>query len=376
MTTPRARGDAAATAPLEMWGGLECTINRVRGTYHRQLERNGHLGRAGDVERFAGLGIRAIRYPVLWEQHAPDGEDVRGTVDWRWADERLLRLRALGVRPIVGLTHHGSGPRATSLVDPAFPDGLARYAAQVAARYPWVDDWTPVNEPLTTARFSALYGVWYPHARDVRAFARAIVGQCRAVQLSMRAIRAVNPHARLVQTDDLGRIHSTPALAREAELQNERRWLGFDLLLRRVDREHTDVVADAALGSASTTRTRSSRRLPAGPDIGINHYLHERPLPRRARATATRRRCRSSRTGQVARRRGLVFRHVEAVRACPECSWAWGRGWREAWTRYGRPLASTECHPRAPRATSSCAGSSRRGARRRCSAARAWTCAP
>ena len=26
-------------------------------------------------------------------------------------------------------------------------------------RYPWIDAYTPVNEPLTTARFSGLYGI-------------------------------------------------------------------------------------------------------------------------------------------------------------------------------------------------------------------------
>ncbi len=63
---PQTRSASPAVFPaLELWGGLECTINRVEGTYYRQLERNGHRERLDDVERFAGLGIRAIRYPVL-----------------------------------------------------------------------------------------------------------------------------------------------------------------------------------------------------------------------------------------------------------------------------------------------------------------------
>ena len=45
----------------------------------------------------------------------------------------------------------------------------------VAERYPWVEHYTPVNEPLTTARFSGLYGHWYPHARDDGAFLRALL---------------------------------------------------------------------------------------------------------------------------------------------------------------------------------------------------------
>ena len=57
--------------PLELWGGLECTVNRVQDAYFSQLDRNGHTDRPCDIERFAGLGIRAIRYPILWERTAP-----------------------------------------------------------------------------------------------------------------------------------------------------------------------------------------------------------------------------------------------------------------------------------------------------------------
>src|ERR1700712_1299317 len=135
---------------LELWGGLECTVNRVADTYFSQLDRNGHAARDGDIERFAGLGIKAIRYPVLWERTAPDGLD---NADWRWADDRLTALRDAGVNPIAGLVHHGRGAPHTSLTDPGFAAGLAGYAGAVAARYPWITDYTPVNEPLTTARF-------------------------------------------------------------------------------------------------------------------------------------------------------------------------------------------------------------------------------
>src|SRR5215213_905302 len=112
--------------PLQLWGGMECTVGEEAGAY-----------------------------------------------DWRWSDQRLARLRDLGITPIVGLLHHGSGPRWTSLTDPAFPERLAAYAGAVAARYPWVQDYTPLNEPLTTARFSGLYGHWYPHGDDDATFVRA-----------------------------------------------------------------------------------------------------------------------------------------------------------------------------------------------------------
>ena len=104
---------------LALWGGLECTVNRVRDQYFSQMERNGHADRVEDIERFASLGIQAIRYPVLWERTAPNGIE---NADWTWSDARLPALQRLGVTPIVGLIHHGSGPEHTSLVDPAFPE--------------------------------------------------------------------------------------------------------------------------------------------------------------------------------------------------------------------------------------------------------------
>src|SRR4051812_20301738 len=110
---------AAQSSPLEIWGGVECTVNRVGDRWFDQLSWSGHERRADDLNRFAALGVRALRYPVLWERLAPHGLN---DIDWRWSDERLSRMRALGIRPIVGLLHHGSGPAGTSLLDDKFPE--------------------------------------------------------------------------------------------------------------------------------------------------------------------------------------------------------------------------------------------------------------
>ncbi|HYN85020.1 MAG TPA: family 1 glycosylhydrolase [Pyrinomonadaceae bacterium] len=318
----------------EVWAGAECTVNRVGEDYFDQLALGGHDARLADLDLLASLKVTAVRYPVLWERTAPRGVE---RADFTWADERLARLRELNLRPVVGLVHHGSGPLETNLLDAAFAEKLARYARAVARRYPWVADYTPVNEPLTTARFSALYGHWYPHARDPRPFARALVNQCRAVVLSMRAVREVNPEARLVQTEDLGKTYSTPQLAYQAEFENERRWLTCDLLTGRVTRAHAlwdyltkscGVAADDLLWFADN---------PCPPDIvGINHYLtSERFLDhRRARYPAHT----HGGNGRDA------YADVEAVRVCAEGLSGPRVLLREAWKRYGLPVAVTEVH--------------------------------
>jgi dTDP-4-dehydrorhamnose reductase len=319
--------------PLEVWAGVECTVNRVGDEYFDQLERNGHATRLDDLDLFAELGISAIRYPVLWERIAPNELE---NADWSWADERLGRLRELGICPIVGLVHHGSGPRHTSLVDPSFPEKLALYAHTVAERYHWVNYYTPVNEPLTTARFSGLYGYWYPHRRDELSFARALLGQCRGVILSMKAIREVNPNAQLVQTDDLGKTYSTPKLAYQAEFENERRWLSFDLLCGRVTPTHPMWVY-LRNGGISEAELEWFLENSCPPDIiGINHYLtSDRFLDERKERYPA---CSHGGNGQD------EYADIEAVRVCADGAAGPRILLKEAWERYKLPVAVTEAH--------------------------------
>jgi dTDP-4-dehydrorhamnose reductase len=324
----------ASRVGMEVWGGLECTVNRVGEQYFSQLDRDGYATGLDDLARFSALGIRTLRFPVLWERIAPRG--LRAA-DWSWTDCRLARLRELRIAPIAGLLHHGSGPRDTSLVDPAFPEKLAAYAAAVAARYPWVDQYTPVNEPLTTARFSGLYGHWYPHGRDPATFRQALFNQCRGVVLAMRAIREVNADARLVQTDDLGTTHSTAALAYQADFNNQLRWLAWDLLCGRVDREHALWSWLTRCCGASAADILWFKHNPSAPDIvGVNHYVtSDRFLDENAD------RYPPVHHGGNGRHR---YADIEAVRTLAEPGEGVAPLLAQAWARYGLPLAITEAH--------------------------------
>jgi len=115
--------DGAGVHHLELWGGVECTINRVGDEYFSQIHRSAHIDRVDDLDRFAALGIRAIRYPVLWEHVAPAGLE---RADWRWPDERLERLRSLGVRPIVVSCITGAGRGTPAWSIRRFPKNLPR----------------------------------------------------------------------------------------------------------------------------------------------------------------------------------------------------------------------------------------------------------
>ncbi|WP_458424544.1 sugar nucleotide-binding protein [Methylorubrum extorquens] len=294
----------------------------------------GHANRIEDLDAAAALGLRTLRYPVLWETVSPLCPD---TCDWTWADARLLRLQELGIRPVVGLVHHGSGPSYTNLLDPAFAEGLAVHAGRVARRYPWVTDYTPVNEPLTTARFSGLYGHWYPHRTAQADFLQAVVNQCKAVLLCMRAIRRVTPKARLIQTEDIGKTFSVAKLAYQAEYENERRWLSLDLLAGRVLPSHPWHARLLAIGISRSDLDLLAEGEGAPDLIGVNHYLtSERYLDTNIQAYP-----RGLRGGNGRHR----YADAEAVRVDlltgktgPEARLA------EVWQRYHRPLAITEAH--------------------------------
>src|SRR3954464_1074257 len=121
----------AAPSRPELWGGIECTVNRVGDRFFDQMEMSGHNCRRDDLDRIAALGVRALRYPVLWERVAPDQPD---RCDWTWADGRIRRLKEAGLPPAGALLHHGSGPRYTGLLAPGFAEGLADFAGRVARR--------------------------------------------------------------------------------------------------------------------------------------------------------------------------------------------------------------------------------------------------
>ena len=316
-----------------MWGGVECTVNRVGNTWFNQLERTGHAHREGDLNRIAALGIRTLRYPILWELH----EKAPGAaIDWRATDRRLQRARQLGIVPIAGLIHHGSGPAHTDLLHADFAPGLASFAGQVARRYPWLEWYTPVNEPLTTARFSALYGLWYPHAHSDAAFTRALINQCRAVVLCMQEVRKVNPQAKLLQTEDLGKAYSTPHMKYQARFENQRRWSTWDLLTGRVDSHHPlrAYLLRTGISAAELDWFQANQCVPEC--IGINHYVtSDRYLDEQASKYPPAFRGRNARE---------EYADVEAVRVLKRARATWERTIREAALRYRLPIVLSEVH--------------------------------
>jgi beta-glucosidase/6-phospho-beta-glucosidase/beta-galactosidase len=328
-TTPK-----GCTPKLQLWGGVECSVVRVANKWRDQVRETGHHDRSGDLDQIAAVGIRSLRYPILWERVASNHP---GSCGWAWHDTRLNAINDRGIGLIAGLLHHGSGPAATQLLDPDFPEKLADHAGEAARRYPFVGSWNVINEPLTTARFSCLYGFWYPHKSEESSFLRAVVNQCRAILLAIRSIRAHNPTAILVQTEDLGRIFSTDPLRQQAAYENERRWLAFDLLCGRVDRTHPwrSLLEETGVPTRHLDELATGEATPGL--LGINHYVSsDRFLDHRVHLYPPHLHGGNGR---------MSYADTEAARVeCEATGCEWEARLREAWERYDLPLAVTEVH--------------------------------
>lgn len=317
----------------EIWGGIECTINRVKNNFFDQLQYSGHYYREDDIEHLAGLGIKKLRYPVLWEKHQPE---KGGSIDWTWITRQLKKIREKNLDVIAGLVHHGSGPAYTHLADENFPYLLAEYAKQVAEQFPWIEYFTPVNEPLTTARFSGLYGIWFPHQNNSRACTQMLLNELKGTVLAMQEIRNINPKAKLIQTEDLGKTYSTKKLKYQADFENERRWLTYDLLCGKFDKGHY-LWKHFKNMSVPEKDIYFFQENACPPDIfGFNHYVtSERYLDERLHLYPP-----HTHGGNGHDH----YADVEAVRVTIEEDTGVDILLKEAWERYHRPIAITEVH--------------------------------
>ena len=192
-----------------------------------EMERTGHYDRwRDDFALVKELGIRYLRYgPPYYRTHTAPGR-----YDWAFADQTFAELRRLEIEPIADLCHFGVPDWVGDFQNPDWPRYFAEYARAFATRYPYVRQFTPVNEIAIAARFSALYGWWNEQRADTRSYVRALTNLCMANVLAMRAILAIRPDATFMQSESSEYYHpEDPSCVDLADELNERRFLSLDL---------------------------------------------------------------------------------------------------------------------------------------------------
>jgi beta-glucosidase len=238
-----------------------------------EYELTGHLEQwREDLARAGATGAGAIRYGLPWHRVNP----APGVFDWEWADQVIGHLAGdAGLRVILDLVHYGTPAwLAGSFVDPGYAAAVAEYAAAVARRYRGVvSAYTPLNEPLVTASFCGLRGVWPPYLGGDRGWAHVAVAVADGVQASVRAIRSADPSAEIVHVEAVQAYRTAdPSLAGEVREQERRSELPTRLILGQVgpDDPMWAWLADHGISGATLHRLASE---PVRPDvIGLNYY--------------------------------------------------------------------------------------------------------
>jgi len=196
-----------------------------------EMDKCGHYKRwREDLQLVYELRLHYLRWgPAIYRVFQGPGQ-----YDWDWVDEVLPEMQRLEIEPILDLLHFGLPDWLGNFQNRDFPEYFAEYAGAFAQRYPHIKYWTPINEILVTALFSARYGWWNEMLASDEAFVRATLNLCRANLLAMRAILRYVPDAIFIQSESSEYTHpSQPDLIEQADFLNERRFLPLDLTYRQ-----------------------------------------------------------------------------------------------------------------------------------------------
>jgi beta-glucosidase/6-phospho-beta-glucosidase/beta-galactosidase len=191
-----------------------------------QMIASGHDKRWRDDFRLVReLGLHCLRYgPPYYRTHVAPGR-----YDWSFTDETFAELQRLGITPIADLCHFSLPDWLDNFQNPDFPHYFAEYAEAFARRYPWIWLYTPVNEMLINAEYSALRGYWNEQLCSDQAFVTALLNSVEANVRSSEAILRVCD-ARFVQSESTRYYHplNPESVKRTAHL-NDTRFLSLDL---------------------------------------------------------------------------------------------------------------------------------------------------
>ena len=269
--------------PRRRWncGAASNARSRASATIIRnQLVETGHMARIEDLDAMAALGVKAVRYPILWETVAPETPDrarfLAGTTSG-WSGFASL---ASGSLP--AWCHHGSGPRYTELLEPRFPGPSCRLRRQGRAALP-VD--RAVDSGQRAADHRALLVPLRPLVPAPQEYRHhlpgALVNQCLGELRAMRAIRKRDPE-RAADRNRGCRQDLRDAAAAISGRPRERTPLAQPRpAVRPRRRPAIRSTAGCATRRRSTMCSTSSATGDARPDMHRHQPLsHQRALPR------------------------------------------------------------------------------------------------
>lgn len=192
--------------PTFFISGFECSTFLWKDQGRRNLveETQHHRHAHEDYTLLRSLGIDVAREGIPWPL-----VDSDGTYCFDYIDPIIAALEETQIKPIWDLCHYGY-PEELDPFSDEFTDRFARYcraaAEHVISRLPGPYFFTPINE---ITFFSFCGGEWgwvapYKKTREDRF--RFRLALCKAAIAGVKAIREVEPQARMVHIDPLVQV--------------------------------------------------------------------------------------------------------------------------------------------------------------------------
>lgn len=203
-----------------------------------EYELTDHYARwHADIGLMKEINVSVARYGIPWHRIQPR----RGAWEWDFVDRAVDRLLELKIEPIIDLVHYGLPPWIEgAYLNRDFASLMGDYAARVAERLRGrVFAYTPLNEPRITAWYCGRLGWWPPHRRGWRGFVAVMLGACRGIVESVRALRTIDPEILIAHVDATDLYVSTLAeFEADAHHRQEIVFLALDLVSGRVRPGH------------------------------------------------------------------------------------------------------------------------------------------
>jgi len=239
--------------------------------------------RLGNIRR---LGLTWLRFGVGYSiaHRGPDEYDFELT------DQVVACCQELGITLILDLLHfglpewlHADCPDTPFFQNESFPTYFAEYARAVAKRYPQIRYYTPVNEPLVTARFSAKDGFWNEKIAsewwDHRPFVRATANLARASILAREAINDVWQEEKrpdepiFFQNESFEGIHAAYGVEQQGWVEgfNLQRFSTTDLMFGHDDPKQKTYLLEQGM-TAETYRWFMKKGSKRQTILGIDYY--------------------------------------------------------------------------------------------------------
>lgn len=226
-----------------------------------------------DLRLARECGLDLMRYSAPWHSI----ERVPGVYDWSWMDRALGCMRDFGIRPIIDPLHHTSFPEwlEGGFANDNFASLYLKFCTALAERYPWIRDWTVINEPFVTTWFCGHEGAWYPYRRGASNFVPMLLNVVEAIGSVSRMLVETLPEVSLVHVDAAEKHRSHDQVSDpHAEFHNEIRFIVPDMVLGRVDENHK-LYEYLVRHGASPERLAGFCQKPARIDVlGLDYYQH------------------------------------------------------------------------------------------------------